>query len=66
MEKRYFGSHDISHCNGRYCKMKESCKRYLAHLDLIDRNMNSHYTYIIINPDHIDKDGKCDCYWKNV
>lgn len=47
--KHYFGSHDISHCDGRYCKIKESCKRYLAHLDLIETGKNDYYTYVIIS-----------------
>lgn len=63
--KHYFGSHDISHCDGRYCKIKESCKRYLAHLDLIETGRNDYYTYVIISEKDINSNGGCDIFWKN-
>jgi len=27
-------THDITHCTGEDCKHKQSCQRYIAHLDL--------------------------------
>lgn len=64
--RHYYGSHDISHCDGKYCQIKETCKRYLAHLDLIDYFHNYYMTtYVIIEEKDINESGGCDIYWKN-
>lgn len=60
---KYYGSHDIAHCKGLYCNKKKNCKRYIAHLDAINKKYE-YVSYLIINPDNIDIEGKCDSYWE--
>ena len=35
-------SHDITHCNNENCKNKDTCYRYLAHLEAKEKK----YTYL--------------------
>lgn len=60
---KYYGSHDIAHCKGLYCNKKKNCKRYIAHLDAVNKKYE-YVSYLIINPDNIDIEGKCDSYWE--
>lgn len=51
---------EISACDGRYCKIKERCKRYI----LFTKNKNNkNLIFVVVNPDTIDCDGKCDKFW---
>lgn len=38
-------NHDISHCTGTGCQVKESCIRFLAHQELQGMEINP-YSYI--------------------
>ena len=62
---QYHDFHDISHCDGKYCKMREKCRRYLAHLDIIKKGVDFYYTYVIIEEKDINSTGSCDMYWEN-
>lgn len=52
-------NHDITHCEGKYCPLKETCYRYMAYLELKDIDINA---LMFIKPPH--KDGKCEFYNK--
>ena len=43
-------NHDIIHCDGIECPLKERCVRYKVHLDLKENEYNGLYDYYIINP----------------
>ena len=43
-------NHDIVHCDGIECPLKERCVRYKAHLDLKENQYNGLYDYLIFNP----------------
>ena len=43
-------NHDIVHCDGIECPLKERCVRYKAHLDLKENEYNGLYDYYIISP----------------
>ena len=54
--------HDITHCNADNCSLKDTCYRYQAHLDAIEKNMD-YLCYFIINEKFkVGKD--CKSYWK--
>lgn len=45
-------NHDITHCNASDCKHKDSCMRYLAHLDAIGKPYN--YLTYVADPKELD------------
>ena len=51
--------HDITHCEGDSCSLKETCYRYMAYLELKDIDINA---LMFIKPP--PKDGKCEFYNK--
>lgn len=53
--------HDIAHCEGTNCQSKESCYRYKAHLEAIDRKLD-YLTYLVLEDKEYDKI-KCKSYW---
>ena len=42
--------HDLIHCDGLDCPLRENCMRYKAHLDLKENEYNGLYDYYVINP----------------
>lgn len=53
--------HDITHCKGGKCPMKETCYRYLAYLDLIEnKEKQGIHSYFISPPYNY---GKCQHYY---
>lgn len=53
--------HDISHCMRFSCPLKDTCYRFLAYLEAVERN----YEYITIAVIENGRDGKnCDAYWE--
>ena len=55
--------HDISHCKGGDCPLKETCYRYIAHRDIVDNpgKYGQYHSYFITTPHNY---GKCKHYWK--
>lgn len=53
--------HDIAHCEGTNCQSKESCYRYKAHLEAIDRKLD-YLTYLVLEDKEYDQI-KCKSYW---
>ena len=43
-------NHDLIHCDGLDCPLRENCMRYKAHLDLKENQYNGLYDYYVINP----------------
>lgn len=54
-------NHDIAHCNREDCKVKESCYRYKAHLEAVEKKI-TFLTYFIPEQITLDKEGKCEMY----
>lgn len=54
--------HDISHCSKHTCPLKDSCYRYLAYLEAVERNYQ--YITIIVWDDISSKEENCDAYWE--
>lgn len=44
-------SHDITHCAGNGCPIKNTCFRFEAHLDLQARRLPGHFSYYV--PDYL-------------
>ena len=53
-------SHDITHCNNENCKNKDTCYRYLAHLEAKEKKY-TYLTYLVI--DDLVKEN-CSIYWE--
>jgi len=55
--------HDITHCKGDGCPLRESCFRYLMHLDLqaSKGKYGTLHSYLITSPHNY---GKCKMYLK--
>lgn len=55
--------HDISHCRGGDCPLKETCFRYLMHKHLLDNpgKYGQYHSYFITTPHSY---GKCKQYWE--
>lgn len=51
--------HDWAHCNAEQCALKNSCIRYILHLEAIENNVG-YCTYLI--PESIGEE--CKHYWK--
>lgn len=47
-------NHDLDHCRGLDCSIREHCLRYLAHLDAEEKGMTVYYN------DKKDDGGHCD------
>ena len=54
--------HDISHCSRSSCPLKDTCYRYLAYLEAVERNLE-YITVIVWNKDDYAKES-CDAYWE--
>lgn len=56
--------HDITHCKGGDCPLKETCYRYIAHLDLKENpgKYGLYHSYLITEPHNY---GKCKMYLKH-
>lgn len=54
--------HDISHCRGGECPLKETCYRYLMHKDLQDNpgKYGKYHSYFVTTPFNY---GKCKHHW---
>ena len=52
--------HDITHCNNENCKNKDTCYRYLAHLEAKEKGY-TYLTYLVI--DDLVEDN-CSIYWE--
>lgn len=50
--------HDMCHCNGENCKLKDTCYRFIIHLDGVKRGL-TYLTYFVNPP---VKDDKCNSY----
>lgn len=57
-------THDIAHCDKQECKMKESCHRYKAHLEAVEKKM-TFISYFVADKIVLDKEGKCEYYVKD-
>ena len=53
--------HDISHCSKHTCPLKDTCYRYLAYLEAIERNLE--YITVIVWDKNNSTD-ECDAYWE--
>jgi len=52
-------NHDILHCDGLNCKLRDNCHRYLAHLEVQKIHaLHISYDYIVSNTK------KCKNLWK--
>lgn len=49
---------DITKCNGKNCKLKENCFRYVS-------KANKYQSYFG-NFEELYKDGRCDYYWEII
>lgn len=38
--------HDLTHCDAAICKKRFKCRRYMAHIDRINRGLKGHYPYL--------------------
>lgn len=54
--------HDIAHCEGINCQSKESCYRYKAHLEAIDRKLD-YLTYLVLDSNKEYDKENCQSYW---
>lgn len=52
-------NHDYAHCGGNACSIREKCKRYLLHLEAVEKGM-VYVPYMI--PDR--KGIECNFYWE--
>lgn len=59
----YRGSHDITHCNRETCPSKDTCRRYQAHLDAVEKKLDW-LTYLVNDESSKLIDGKCQIYWE--
>jgi hypothetical protein len=59
----FVGSHDITHCNRETCPSKDTCRRYQAHLDAVEKKLDW-LTYLVNDELSGLKDGKCQIYWE--
>lgn len=50
--------HDIAHCEGGGCPLKDKCYRFLAHQEAVERHLK--YMTYITTPPHVED--KCDAY----
>lgn len=55
-------SHDICHCEGVNCDLKEICKRYLAHLEVSGREDHKQ-KYAYMEPANVGK--YCEAFWRD-
>ena len=55
-------NHDITHCRGIDCPVKDTCYRYIAYLDAIKTDQG-YITILVQNKEEIEKEGKCHIYW---
>lgn len=62
--KKFSGSHDICHCSHDECPSRTKCRRYLAHLDAVEKKLE-YVSYFIIDDRFKMEDGKCNSYWEN-
>ena len=57
--------HDITHCKGTDCPVKETCYRYKAYQEAV--NTDLFYITVLIqdekNKEQIKAEGKCEIYW---
>lgn len=58
--------HDITHCEGINCPVKETCYRYLAYQEAVNTDLS--YITVLIqdekNKEQLQAKGKCDMYWR--
>ena len=54
--------HDISHCSRHTCPLKDTCYRYLAYLEAVERDYQ--YITIIVWDNKTYKGKDCDAYWE--
>ena len=54
--------HDITHCRGIDCPVKDTCYRYIAYQDAV-KNDIGYISILIPNKEEIEKEGKCHIYW---
>ena len=54
--------HDITHCRGIDCPVKDTCYRYIAYQDAA-KNDIGYISVLIQNKEEIEKEGKCHIYW---
>ena len=54
--------HDISHCRGGECPLRETCYRYKMHQDLLANpgKYGKYHSYFVTTPHNY---GKCKHYW---
>jgi hypothetical protein len=61
--KKFTGSHDICHCSNDNCPSKMTCRRYVAHLDAVERKLE-YVSYFIIDDRFKMNGDKCESYWE--
>ena len=56
-----FFQHDITHCNGNNCAVKEQCYRYLAYVDAQEKHLDYITMHLRKLPINNSKD--CTLFW---
>lgn len=56
-------NHDISHCKGGKCPLKDTCYRYLAYKELKENpgKFGQYHSFFITTPFN---NGRCRNYWE--
>lgn len=56
-------NHDISHCRGGECPLKDTCYRYLAYYELKENpgKFGQYHSFFITTPFN---NGRCRNYWE--
>ena len=57
-------NHDITHCKNENCKDKDKCYRYLAYLEIKEKNIEGCFSMFMPKEPPKDKKG-CDYFWGN-
>ena len=55
-------NHDITHCRGIDCPVKDTCYRYIAYQEAVKNDLE-YISVLIQNKEEIEKESKCQIYW---
>lgn len=54
-------NHDIAHCEGVACDLRDLCKRYVAHKEIKDKKFKGYFSYIVPQ----ESGRNCESFWRH-
>jgi len=58
-------NHDITHCRGNKCEIKHTCRRFIAHQELIKPEFKGMIYVPYIEPEYNILNNKCINYYRH-